>query len=393
MNLLSILEGAQDFKDEKETYINEYAGHAFEHEMNEIDLVVSIMDTGVESDVFSRIELLMIEAAYENENGILDFSDFTGFGLEATSEKVNSSVEKIKKFAKKVLSILKGLMRKALRGLNLVINFIVKILSIIVVGATPRKEIILGKKFLDSEMDEKITIHEYSGLDKILQLITNKNLLKNLDQTTAMIDKTVKIKDIQRGIVRLLNNMTYMFEIKPALDEEMTPEKLKSEISGTYKERLNRSIDDIVITTKEVTRRDASGILTRALGRIQNSTKEEIVEIGKKFGFKFKIMERAIEEAIKRVDQMLDSKIKKIDVDSLSNPDDFYKAMDDENTILTFGGGVGINQNKESLAILSDLGILVAQTMAWETKLVTRLTEFVKIYKEDVSKVLGKKDK
>lgn len=391
MTLLNILEDTQDFKYETGgTYINENVGHSFESEMNEIDLLVSIMDIGVEGDVFSKIDLLMIESAYENEDGTFDFSDFKGFGLEATSGKVNSSVEKIKKFAKKVLGILKGLMRKALRGLNIVINFMVKIVCLLIVGRPLRKEIVIGKKFLEGELNEKITIHEYSGLNKILQLITNKNLLKNLDQTTAMIDKTVKIKDIQRGIVRLLNNMTFMFDIKPTLDEEMTPEKLKSEISGTYKERLNRSVDDIVAIPKEVTRNQAAAILTRALERIQHSTKEEIMDLGKKFGFKFKIMEKAIEEAIKRVDNMLDSKIKNIDVDSLSNPDDFFKALDTEGTILTFGGGVGLHQTKDSLNVLTNLGVLVTQAMAWETKLVTKLTDFVKIYKEDVAKVMGK---
>lgn len=229
MNLMSILEGASDFsKGQSSKYIN----HAFEDEMIEIDVLVDIMDAGVETDMFARVDLLLIEAAYENENGKLDFTNFTGFGTESLMDKIKESPAKLKVLASKTISAIKSFVK-------MIVNKIVKLIA-----SGSRKLITMLDKAISylqrvkDKHDMKKEVMCYVISDKLKELY-NHGL--KLEKHKIQISLKYSVKSLTEVLSGLLNMelaaTTLTVDINSKIPHFINPNATYEQLEETLKDK------------------------------------------------------------------------------------------------------------------------------------------------------------
>lgn len=179
--------------------------YSMESDINEIDLLVSMFDLGVESNFTTKLEFIHMETKYETDSGVLDFSNFNGFGIEKEESKDES---KLKKFISKAVNVIVSMFGKIKR---IVIGALSSVASVFtkLFNLKPKVEKTIVKVANISELEEKyenwlneeveVILYE-PAIRAIRAMVGSSNLLGKDGAVKAWAsgDKTLSIGELRK---------------------------------------------------------------------------------------------------------------------------------------------------------------------------------------------------
>lgn len=283
-----------------------YAGHGFESEMEDFDMLLSTLELGMEGDnTFTELELCGVVAAHTTEAGKISFTGLESidFGTEAVIEKVKRAGYRGKAMAKKLA--------------NVVVNFVKRVINILT-----NKNLIIKKydsvfeKLIDrlttktyDKSDKKVSVRNFSDLKSLMDIATDMNETKieslisavenSKDFNNFAVAALTAIVSVSHGIV----GVNTMIDIK-AVDKMLKDKTISKEIDKVLKEHKFDKSSEVKVSEAKTT--------LLAVARSIKGQLEEDVKVQKGL----RDLVKACEE--KRDELMADDSLDQTDADEIS---------------------------------------------------------------------------